>query len=1124
MINILHLSDLHFKRNEREDRPDFRKDIGRKMVAAIKEHLKKPPQLDLIAITGDIAYNGKDYQEALAFFEQLKAIVPETAVFLPVPGNHDVDRDQISPFFSLQENVIQKNRIELFLNNPTEIKRSISAKFWAYRDFAVRLNPNLYPSEADYFWMQNYDNLRVSVLGLNSAWASEGDQDRMRIALGYPQVLKALEQSAYPNRIILLHHPLYNWLEEEDLTSCTREIFRNSRLLLYGHTHTDQALVFRNPSQSCLCLGANASYTNDRQGFIGFQFVRADFRDHGVQVRVWPYCYDARDGLIKPDRNRWESQQGRECFDLDTFTQVPQGTGIQLPLVIPKVYQDWVKEFHSAIAFDQLAKKGEALPVQLLEVYIPLETNNPFHRLEHENVLPEKSKRKKASKKDSTPETKKEPEMIDIETLLGRVDCLLLQGKAGTGKTTLIKHLANIILQGIGPESLWGYLPLMVFGKELWLVYHEIIQSRRQVLPFEELLRVYLDRIEAPLEWDLVQNYLNQGETLLLIDGLDEIPAAVRPDLLTMLAQFRFKYPRNRWLLTGRPYGITGPAWELFGKNSSEIADLNDNQIADFIKRWFRAVSGTAHGLAEMTADDMLADIRYHEHVAVFTQNPLLLAAVCVLYLAGKLIPEQRADLYDRIVENLLWRRFHDSADLERVNTITAYLMGLAFLMHSKGRRILPLNEARQELRKFFPGRSDETDELYPLRIDTLFNEIEPNCGLLNHLSSGEIEFSHLTFQEFLAAKYIANRDLPLEEYISNDWWNEAVILCLGYINLSLQKRSNDQIKDMLNTVNVSQALERKIQLLGARALRDFQGSRREADAMDLAKTKLLEIISSDAGLPERFEAGEILGVLDDPRLAVSESNLIRIPTGKFERGSMDFKNTQPVRQIELDECFIGKYPVTNQEYREFIKAGGYQNRELWSEAGWQWRERVNINEPRYWHHRKWNGPNFPVVGVSWYEAEAYCNWLRSVTGKVYRLPTESEWEKAARGVEGFQYPWGNEWHNDYCNSRESELIRTSPVGIFLQGKSPYGCMDLAGNIWEWCADWYDKDYYRQSPTQNPPGPTTGKTRVLRGGSWDYHAEGLRSSVRLRDIPGNWRSSVGFRILFVARTQNFLNF
>ena len=156
------------------------------------------------------------------------------------------------------------------------------------------------------------------------------------------------------------------------------------------------------------------------------------------------------------------------------------------------------------------------------------------------------------------------------------------------------------------------------------------------------------------------------------------------------------------------------------------------------------------------------------------------------------------------------------------------------------------------------------------------------------------------------------------------------------------------------------------------------------------------------------------------------------------------------------------------------------------------------------------------MVGVSWYEAEAYCNWLRRTTRKGYRLPTEAEWEKAARGPEGFHYPWGNEWRNDHCNSRETRMDRTSPVGIYLHGKSPYGCMDMAGNVLEWCTDWYDENYYRQSPVQNPPGSATGEYRVLRGGSWNNRAETMHSSFRSRDVPAHGGNVVGFRIVVVG--------
>ena len=675
-------------------------------------------------------------------------------------------------------------------------------------------------------------------------------------------------------------------------------------LILYGHTHADQALVFQNSAHCCLCLGSNASYTNDKNGYIGFQFIRVEFGGKGTQVRVWPYRHDERAGLFKADRNRWNAQQGRNYFDLDTFTQVSPGIEMQLPLSVPKIYKDWVKKFHSTtILFDQLASKGMAWPVQLEEVYIPLETNNPFYQPEQEDLPIGKSKRNLVVP-DEDPVGEffnQEPEMIDIETLIGRVECLLLRGKTGAGKTTLIKHLANVILKDAGPKPLSGYLPLLVFGKELGVVYHQNTTILKQVTAFEELLQVYLAKIQCPLEWDLIRNFLNQGRILLLIDGLDEIQETARPELAQILAQFCFKYPHNRLVLTSRPHGIVSQAQEQFGKYLSDIADLNENQIADFIKHWFRAVSGKLRGLAEITADDMLADIRRYEQIAIFTRNPLLLAAVSILYLTGKRIPEQRADLYDRVLENLLWWLFHNAAAPEKVNIITTYLMDLAFLAHSKRQRTIPENQARQELCKYYPQRHGETEELYLLRINELFNEIESNCGLLNRLSSGEVEFSHLAIQEFLAAKYIANRNLPVKEFIGNDWWEEPVILCLGYINLMLQKQSNDQIMDLLNTVNENPELDWKIQLIGANALRDFQGSRREAEAVELAKVKLLEMISSGANLIERFEAGEILGVLGDSRLMDDpEQNLILIPAGKFERGREEEKTASRYAKLSL--------------------------------------------------------------------------------------------------------------------------------------------------------------------------------------------------------------------------------
>jgi formylglycine-generating enzyme required for sulfatase activity len=780
------------------------------------------------------------------------------------------------------------------------------------------------------------------------------------------------------------------------------------------------------------------------------------------------------------------------------------------PLPIPSPYRDWVREFHSTLSFDQLAKKGEALPVQLLEVYIPLDTNNIFYKPEQEK-LRGGGKTSQAEAETAAIAESKEPATIDIETLLGKENCILLRGSAGTGKTTLVKHLVTAITQGIKPGAFRGYLPVLVFLKDLWLIYQEELrQSYPKKLVFEDLLTLYLEKVKCPLQWEVIENYLKRDKVLFLFDGLDEVPEALRDGLIDLLAAFRFQYKDNRYLLTGRPHGISGKAQECFGKYLHDINDLDQPKIEEFISRWFQVVSWKATALAKATAADLLADIKGREHIAVFTQNPLLLTAVCVLYLAGKRIPEQRADLYDRIVENLLWRRFHNPAEPEKVRQVTEYLMNLAFTMQTENRKTIEEDAAILVLKKIHSQPKEEPDETYLPRLRRIFEEIEPNCGLLLRLSSGEVEFSHLTFQEFLAAKYLVYTDKNYQEYLTRDWWEETLILYAGYISQNRKTGSNNIVKEIINQPTQDESSQWRFWLLGAKALRDFQPSQREEAVVNLTREKLLCVINSKANLNERFLAGEILGTIGDPRL--DEDNMVLVNGGKFIRGSKEWQSSQPVLRIELDDFWIGKYPVTNQEFREFVEAGGYQNREWWSEAGWEWKEEDKISEPLLWHGRKWNGPNFPVIGVGWYEAEAYAKWLKGKTGIDYRLPTEAEWEKAARGTDSRKYPWGDDWEKGRCNSDESALGRTSPVGIFSSGASPYGCLDMAGNVWEWCADWYDDNYYKQSPAKNPTGPDRGSIRVMRGGSWLNGAEVCAVSYRDCVRPALRDGDLGFRL------------
>jgi formylglycine-generating enzyme required for sulfatase activity len=214
--------------------------------------------------------------------------------------------------------------------------------------------------------------------------------------------------------------------------------------------------------------------------------------------------------------------------------------------------------------------------------------------------------------------------------------------------------------------------------------------------------------------------------------------------------------------------------------------------------------------------------------------------------------------------------------------------------------------------------------------------------------------------------------------------------------------------------------------------------------------------------------------------------DMVKVPKGPFLYGD------QKIRVVIEHDYWIDKFPVTNAKYRAFIEAGGYEKQQYWSDNRWQWKTKHNITSPIYWNDGTWNKPDHPVVGVSCYEAEAYVKWASK------RLPTEREWEKAARGEDGRQYPWGDEFDKNRCNSSESGIGHTTPVSQYPNGISPYGCYDMAGNVLEWCASWYDESQGQ---------------RVIRGGSWNNFPEYLLASLRFSYTTVTRLNLLGFRLV-----------
>ena len=235
---------------------------------------------------------------------------------------------------------------------------------------------------------------------------------------------------------------------------------------------------------------------------------------------------------------------------------------------------------------------------------------------------------------------------------------------------------------------------------------------------------------------------------------------------------------------------------------------------------------------------------------------------------------------------------------------------------------------------------------------------------------------------------------------------------------------------------------------------------------------------------------------------------MVYVPDGPFLMGSSNFDpnaddNEKPQRMVYLDGYWIDQTPVTNRMFAKFVAETGYETeaeKDGWSQV-WDGSEWVNTQGAN-WQHPcgpestlavRWD---HPVVCVSWHDAQAYSQWA----GR--RLPTEAEWEKAARGTDGRTYPWGNAEPSHRLLNFNMNIGDTTPVGSYPAGTSPYGALDMAGNVWEWTADWYDLDYYKNAPQYlNPQGPDTGELRVVRGGSWLNVAEGVRAGFRARNDP-----------------------
>jgi formylglycine-generating enzyme required for sulfatase activity len=293
---------------------------------------------------------------------------------------------------------------------------------------------------------------------------------------------------------------------------------------------------------------------------------------------------------------------------------------------------------------------------------------------------------------------------------------------------------------------------------------------------------------------------------------------------------------------------------------------------------------------------------------------------------------------------------------------------------------------------------------------------------------------------------------------------------------------------------------ERQLDIL--RRLRQFDHPELLAVCRELARAAHPELsalareVLQRAGIKVERPAIEVAGapleLRVDPRTGIA---FVSIPAGEFDMGAAksEYKNELPVHRVRISKPFLlGKYPVTNREYQRFLEAYS------------------SIKPPEYWSNSQFNDPQQPVVGVSWEDAQAFCQWAGC------RLPTEAEWEYACRAGSQKNYCFGDAESElkQYAWYVKNSGGKTQPVG--QKKPNQWGLYDVHGNVWEWCQDWFASGYYKQSPKVDPGGPDKGASRVLRGGSWGSdRPSNLRSACRYYSTPDSRGDLIGFRCVWV---------
>lgn len=832
----------------------------------------------------------------------------------------------------------------------------------------------------------------------------------------------------------------------------------------------------------------------------------------------------------------------------------------------------------------------QVIELELDRVYVPLQA--VYDKEIEAEFLQKEDPEAKYSRKDH-PEQKRE-ETIEVNDVFHLGKRIIITGGPGCGKTTVLQYivwtLAKALLdndpefarQKLGLTGLLPlpiYVPLSPFAAYLRKLKPDAPPQDKTLAAF---ISTYLAQRQSLLESSPVFfiNLLREGKSVvLLLDGLDEVPNETEREGVRQAIEDLANLSKEIFIIvTSRTIAYKGGAVLGYGFRQVRVLPLGEKNIQSLVHNAYAAIYDKAPKLAENQANELLGEIRVLEEerqrqmgekAPKLVNSPLMVRMLLIVQQNLGKLPEQRAELYQKTIDSMLRPDYNLDVEVteeigrrvgESPATHRGMLRKLAFHMQEKGK------DQGQEVDEDGLKRVFSGDAAYEPYTESLLALTRQRGALLEERDR-QYRFLHLSFQEYLTAEYLAevihNPD-QMWRYLEkgpvlDSWWHEPILLTAGYLDVNDPARGRKFLQHLAGIETATRRIEglsAEIQLASAElAGQAYLESRFQLPDLQSAIRRRLESLVFNPDwyqvslLLRREGAADVLDKLG--WLPEGFCNFIKIPA-------------DPHASLKSNEFWIAKFPVTNLQYERFLQKENFKDRSLWQgwprydensqlmpgqdwgDEPWNWLQaRLQENDnpldrdilyPRYWHDPRLGIARkcVPVVGITWYEAMAYCNWLEqnwnnleegqenSIPGALrVRLPTDVEWQTAAGRQAWVKAGKEDAWKNAYpwdvpsqattkedeiilrANVWESQIGRTTPVGMYPLGESyPYGLWDLAGNVWEWQVNFRDKDH---------------DVLGLRGGSWGDLLEYARPSVRYYNLPHVDWGSLGFRVVVSPR-------